>query len=273
MIKNKDKIMYILLVYAIICMIIGSFFDLSINQRLYAHGDIFPNFFKITAEVPMVILMSSSSLIYLKNKKNLNNIFKVLLLIISIAFPIVSSTTILSYFGINNIFYSLGIFLTYIIIVVSILNYTNPLINDTALDYCLFIICSIISIFIVFNLMKNIWGRQRFFSIYYEQNFSLFTDWWKINGFPDSDAFKSFPSGHTSSAATSLVLIYFNDVFNIKNKFIKVFSIVFPVIFTISTQYARIMDGAHYLTDVSMALILSVILILFMKNKFIKKHL
>ena len=162
MIKNKDKIMYILLVYAIICMIIGSFFDLSINQRLYAHGDIFPNFFKITAEVPVVILMSSSSLIYLKNKKNLNNIFKVLLLIISITFPIVSSTTILSYFGINNIFYSLGIFLTYIIIVVSILKYTNPLINDTALDYCLFIICSIISIFIVFNLMKNIWVDKDF---------------------------------------------------------------------------------------------------------------
>lgn len=270
MIKNKDKIMYLLLTYAIIGMIIGSFYDLSISQKLYANGTLFPNLFKIAGEIPMIILMSSSSLIYLKNKKNLNNIFKAILFILSIAFPAVSSTTILGYFGITNIYYSVGIFIIYLIIIFVIIKLAKPFVNDKTLNYCLFILYSIIAIFVIFNLMKNIWGRQRFFSIYYEQNFSLFTNWWQINGFPESDAFKSFPSGHTASAATSLVLLYLSDVINIENKFVKSFTIILPIIFTICTQFARIMDGAHYLTDVSMGLIVSILLIIFMNKRVFK---
>lgn len=270
MIKNKDKIMYLLLTYAIIGMIIGSFYDLSINQKLYANGTFFPNFFKIMGETPMIILMSSSSLIYLQNKKKLNNIFKAVLLILSIAFPAVSSTTILGYFGITNVYYSAGIFIIYMIITLTIVKFTKPCVNEKTLKYCLFIIYSIIAIFIIFNLMKNIWGRQRFFSIYYEQNYSLFTNWWQINGAPESDAFKSFPSGHTASAASSLVLLYLSDVINIKNKFVKSLTILFPIVFAICTQFARIMDGAHYLTDVSMGLIVSIVVILFVKNRVLR---
>lgn len=272
MTKNKDRIMYLLLVYAIIGMIIGSFYDLSINQRLYANGTFFPDFFKITGEIPMIILMSSASLIYLQNNKNLNNIFKTILFVLSIAFPAVSSTTILSYFGIINIFYSIIIFIIYMMIILNLVKFTKPYVDERILNYCLFIIYSVIAVFILFSLMKNIWGRQRFFSIYYEQNFSLYTNWWHINGFPVSDAFKSFPSGHTASAATTLVLLYLSEIIDIKNKFVKLLTIVFPIIITICTQYARIIDGAHYLTDVSMGLIVAVIIILFMKNKVLKNR-
>ncbi|MDO4604604.1 MAG: phosphatase PAP2 family protein [Helcococcus sp.] len=271
MIKNKDKIMYLLLIYAIIGMMIGSFYDLSLNHKLYANGDLFPNFFKITGEIPMIILFSISSLNYLQYNKDLNHIFKTILFVSCIAFPAVSSTTILAYFGITNIYYSAAIFILYMIVILTIIKTTKPFINENTLKYCLFIIYSIIAVVIIFNLMKNIWGRQRFFSIYYEQNYSLFTNWWHINGFPESDAFRSFPSGHTASAATSLVLLYLSDIINIKNKFVKSLTIIFPIVFTISTQFARIMDGAHYLTDVSMGLIIAIVVILYMKNKILQK--
>ena len=59
--------------------------------------------------------------------------------------------------------------------------------------------------------------------------FSAYARWYEINGqwidketmmalYGSTDALKSFPSGHTSSAATSYALITLIDIFDIKDK-------------------------------------------------------
>lgn len=272
MMKNKNVIIYTLLIYGFIGMIVGSFFDLDINKALYSKGDFFPNFFKIVSEIPMVILISVASLVYKKNNVGINQFIKIILSIIALAFPLVSSFTILNYFEISNIVYSFGIFCIYAITIHTITNNIEYFDNQKLLDFSLYIIVSILTIFVIFNLMKNIWGRQRFSSMYTKNDFSNFANWWQINGLAISDIYKSFPSGHSASAGTTLLLIYAPDIFKIKNQTIRTLLVILPIIFTICTQFARIIDGAHYLTDVSMSLIICITVILTTKHFILNKY-
>ncbi|MBR4800722.1 MAG: phosphatase PAP2 family protein [Clostridia bacterium] len=93
-----------------------------------------------------------------------------------------------------------------------------------------------------------------------------FTPWYIANGQPSqeiiamftakwpgaSDAFKSFPSGHTCSAAMSYVLIMLPDAVDFKHKkAAKVICWVTPILITGLVAISRIVAGAHYMSDVT----------------------
>ena len=93
--------------------------------------------------------------------------------------------------------------------------------------------------------------------------FDNFTEWYKMNGQPDasvleayeerygvSDAFKSFPSGHTCAAGMTYALIMLPDILKMKNKPLRALCWIFPVLFTGLVAVSRIMVGAHYFSDV-----------------------
>ena len=93
--------------------------------------------------------------------------------------------------------------------------------------------------------------------------FGNFTEWYKMNGQPDasvlaafeelygvSDAFKSFPSGHTCAAGMTYALIMLPDILKMKNKPLRALCWIFPVLFTGLVAVSRIMVGAHYFSDV-----------------------
>lgn len=266
--KNNLNIIYSMILISLLGLGIGSFFDLQINKIFYFRGNIIPEFFKITGEMPMIILTMTSAFFILRNESTkLNKIQIAFLTLVFIAFPIGSALSIQSYYGTINIFITFLISLFYFLISITITKVIK-IKSDKFTKYLLFVIISIIAIFFLFNIMKNIWGRMRFHAMILENNFLGFTNWWEINGIPKSESFRSFPSGHTAAAATTLVLTLIP--FDPESKTSLFFKYV-PVIWTSFTAVSRILDGAHFLTDVSMAIIISGIVII-TTYKLIEKY-
>ncbi len=107
-------------------------------------------------------------------------------------------------------------------------------------------------------------GRARFATMNVLNDFSLYTPWYKfvsgrkvtddmLTAGIASDAFRSFPSGH-SAASTMLLcfclLPYFLRGEKGENKPLKLVCLILPIAFTLGTMASRVIEGAHFLTDV-----------------------
>ena len=83
-----------------------------------------------------------------------------------------------------------------------------------------------------------------------------FRYWYDIQPFAENEEFKSFPSGHTANGMMMFAYIMFID----KIKWIKsnVF-IAFAVIWGIVIALSRVVLGAHFFTDVIVALYITIL--------------
>lgn len=127
---------------------------------------------------------------------------------------------------------------------------------------------------LVIMFVKDPVGRMRFRAINSSVGQALiqsgqvqgYTPWYIRNGQPSkdiietfvsnypgaSDAFKSFPSGHTCAAGMSYALIMLPDVVDFKHKkFGKIACWVAPIVITMLVAISRIVVGAHYMSDVT----------------------
>lgn len=127
---------------------------------------------------------------------------------------------------------------------------------------------------IVIMIVKDPIGRMRFRAINSSVGQALiadgkvqgYTPWYIRNGQPPkdiiamfvanypgaSDAFKSFPSGHTCAAGMSYALIMLPDVVEFKHKkFGTIACWIAPIVLTMLVAISRIVVGAHYMSDVT----------------------
>lgn len=147
---------------------------------------------------------------------------------------------------------------------------TNNLSSDTlkrlfVFAFALIIVAAIPTILI--NLvLKNPIGRFRYraMKMYADDpvyGFASYTRWYEWKGqwideatmymkWGTDDVLRSCPSGHTAAAATSYGLIMINDALGIKNKKIRALNWALPIIWTGLVATARIVAGAHFLSDV-----------------------
>ncbi|MFM1536319.1 phosphatase PAP2 family protein [Helcococcus ovis] len=270
--KKSSKILLSFLILGFIGILIGSFYDLQINKLLYARGNLYPETLKFLGEFPMIIIMTTSSLIYLNYSRfKVNKLAYILMLLFFICFPIVSAYGIPRYFNNKQILLSIFIYIFYVSSSIVLFKLIKIEDKEKLVKFAIFTAISIFTIFIIFDFMKNIWGRHRFFDMYQKGDFSTFTNWWILNGKPSSDLFKSFPSGHTSAAASSLILIYIPKVFDVNRKY-KKFFIIFPIAWSILVGVSRIFDGAHFLTDISMGYIIASSVIYIIYKKLFDKY-
>lgn len=93
--------------------------------------------------------------------------------------------------------------------------------------------------------MKALWGRTRFREM--EAPYEAFTAWYVVNGV---NGHKSFPSGHTESAAMSYLLLCL-PWFSEKAKRYAWACFAVPFVFTSAVAATRLVMGAHYLSDVA----------------------
>lgn len=112
-----------------------------------------------------------------------------------------------------------------------------------------------------------------------------YTRWYIANGQPSdkvlkafelryavTDAFKSFPSGHTCAAATTYMLILLPDVIDFKHKKgAKIACWIIPIAFTMLVAISRIVVGAHYMSDVTMGGTLAFVCMMIAREVFICK--
>ena len=108
------------------------------------------------------------------------------------------------------------------------------------------------AILVVINIFKTLWGRVRFREM---TDLSQFSPWYLPQGITGH---RSFPSGHTSNAATLYVVVMFAPL--VKKHWQKVLCYIVPIVWIIVMAASRVMVGAHYCSDVLFASIISVCL-------------
>lgn len=140
-------------------------------------------------------------------------------------------------------------------------------IRDIALIY---LIVSISSFLIVTGL-KLVWGRPRFRSL--SSDYSEYSNFLTVHGLSNGllgDEYRSFPSGHTNSATSILLLSLLPSRYTSK-KWIKylVGSICF--IYAFAVAFTRVGIGAHYASDVLFGFGISVVCSLISYAIFKKK--
>ncbi len=121
-------------------------------------------------------------------------------------------------------------------------------------------VCSILAAMLLVQLLKNPVGRMRYRAMNVIGDWSGYTRWYVAGGQPDkewmratfgtSDAFKSFPSGHTRAAAATFYLIFLSDAAGVKNRRVRGGLWCFAVLFTGLVAVSRIVVGAHFFSDV-----------------------
>ena len=119
---------------------------------------------------------------------------------------------------------------------------------------------SIVAAILLVQVIKNPMGRMRYRAMNVIGDYSGYTRWYVPHGQPDktwmketfgtSDAFKSFPSGHTRAAAATFYLIALADVIGVKSRTKRALLWIFAITFTGVVAVSRIMVGAHFFSDV-----------------------
>ena len=109
-------------------------------------------------------------------------------------------------------------------------------------------------VFLEVEILKNIWGRRRFYSM--TDPAAEFTRWLFPQGKPASDSFKSFPSGHTANGSAALLLLLLPSVFP-KAKWNKTVLAVCVFGWSACVAVSRMLEGAHFASDVTVGFLLA----------------
>lgn len=127
-----------------------------------------------------------------------------------------------------------------------------------------------LSSFLIVSVLKLIWGRTRFYALSSDYNeFSNFLTINIGNGLK-GDEYNSFPSGHTSSATTSLVLILIPLTLSNK-KLISYLTGTVCFLYVLLVAISRVGYGAHYASDVLFGFVICCSCFMIIYNIFKKK--
>ncbi|MDR3185483.1 MAG: phosphatase PAP2 family protein [Christensenellaceae bacterium] len=265
-------------------LIIASFYDLKINIALYAPHTLFGQFFAHLGELPAHLAIPTVGVIFFHQNfaktPKYNTIIKLLSIAIIAAGWYLTVNWVWNNFSDSNIDFSIvyKIFFVIFMTIMTVLG-TYRLNSPVMRKLFIFAVFTVIVVALsngIVQLMKIIWARQRFRTMVdvpqnadllaaYGYNFEGFTPWYKpmsilkselrsseymrLFNDLDSDAFKSFPSGHVVAASASFSLILLPDIFAKLNKYRWAFWVT-PICYTVLVAISRIVMGAHYLSDV-----------------------
>lgn len=137
--------------------------------------------------------------------------------------------------------------------------------------------------FLLTQILKFALARPRFRTLYVIDNFDEFIPWYKsglLKNYADkyegwalpSDAFKSFPSGHTSFVSVLIISLYLPKFFEGISFKAYVNTLVISCLYIVLVAFSRIVAGAHYLTDVVMGFALCYITTIITVAIIFKKH-
>ena len=270
---SRNKII-IVLSGIVVCLLLGSFYDLQVSTAVYDKSNWFGLIFAAYGQGPSAFAMAGAGglLIYTMDKKRMVS------LIPSVLFGI-----LLIVFGVFMGFFEpieylvtvpkvVLVLISIIVTALTIYAFIRILKDNTDAEkrrFAYFIIFFVITQMIVINVIKVPWGRPRM-RLIEEYPEIMFQDWWVIgSSIKDkylalgvgSNEFKSFPSGHTASALNIFiitVLPYLNKKLENKKNLFFIISVVFTVLVAIS----RIIMGAHFITDVTVGFLVGFIIYL-----------
>ncbi|MDR2267115.1 MAG: phosphatase PAP2 family protein [Christensenellaceae bacterium] len=265
-------------------ILVASFYDLAINKALYAPHTLFGQFFDKLGQLPSYIAVPFAGAIFFRNKFGKTSRANLAFKLLSILFIFGGWSATLDWLWSGFVapdvsFKSVYLMFFTLITTVGTLHVASHISSVTArklLIFAIFIVISFAISNIIVQVMKIIWNRQRFRTMVdipknaellaaYGKNFEGFTAWYKpmsilnleirtpeymrLHLALDSDAFKSFPSGHTVAASAAFGVILLPDIYEGLAKHRWKFT-AFPALYVALVAVSRIVMGAHYLSDV-----------------------
>lgn len=284
-----------IIIFAIllVALIFGTFFDLQISHAIadieageYYSTNLFAVIIECFGEMPVYIVPTIALgvlFFYLKKiskmPKAARYALMAFLVVFSIGFNYYGSHKLVKYYGIHVadlnfggttrtlLEGAMGVMFTALWFFVA--SFVKPKYLKSAA------ICSLIVVLTTalsqgaVQLIKPLCGRARYRLMNVTCDFSEYTPWYVFHGAKtvsveqlamgiEKDGYKSFPSGHTSAAAVVLALMSIPVVFKL-DKRTDILVTVATCLLVFIVGYSRIVMGAHYLTDVTMGTLLTVI--------------
>lgn len=250
-------------------LLIGTFFDLKISHTLFKPGTSFGWFFENFGEIPMTFFGATAALyIGLSCLQQKNKTIPTLFYLgMALAFSLLTGLRIASNLDNKSILLIIIVF----VVTASLAYYLVRLLpkNDKNLmKYALFVLFVAFVNVISVSVIKQVWGRERYRHMASTNNYEGFSLWFIPQGLPASGEFKSFPSGHSVNASIIMVLALFPKF---KEHATKIFLAVSSYVLLV--QFSRIMQGAHFLSDVSASTLIGLLAIYFGYQWIMKEKL
>ena len=267
--KNMRIPLLIVLAVAILGIVLGSFFDLSISKSIASANSVLG--LAISAIGPTIgfagVAVMGGGFIRFTTKNEYKLWQKILFCILALAcFAVSIYYPAGEYFGVNGFYGAAPKWVGYLIVLL-------PEAAAVVLGYFLFKDCENKNMWIIFVIvivllvcallgiiptLKDIIHRPRFRLI--AATGVEFHNWWEpCKNYKElielyetsSDNFKSYPSGHTAEASILLVTSLFLPLAGEKFKKYQRPLFIFSCCLILIVAFARILAAAHFLSDVS----------------------
>lgn len=281
MTKTKKNAILLVAIILIVLTILGSFFDYQIAKSVYwgEHylDNIFGVIFSFIGIIPTFVGWSflGASILCLSKKQVKNakarkwlTAFSVLLFILS--FFYFCNTIMMANNGAFSVHwliaYPVGIF---VILGATYLGYklSKNSQDKTLLKKMVFLAIVSVVIMIIVSATKVIMDRPRYRFVLLMQNPEYFRNWWQsgsdiknsVESALANNDFSSFPSGHSAYSLFAIFIFPALADFIPKLKKYKALLFIGGFIWWGLTAFSRLTVGAHYLTDVCLAGLLTII--------------
>lgn len=260
--NKKNKVLIILFYCSCAALLIaGTLWDEQISRFLYSPDSVFGSIFNKIGEFPPYLAIPLFGTVFFHGKpeklsKALRFLWSLFFAVICLGGFIFMTTKFGSHWlPKNDLRTPIGIFLAVIFTVLLLIlgkripeQYLKPLKKFSVFGVLAFLISGL-----GVDFVKSIWGRTRPRDMLKINDFSSFTPWYIPQGKTGNN---SFPSGHANQATLLFLLTGLADAFNsLKKHEVKLFLAAWVFSFTVSLS--RLIVGAHFLTDVTAAIIIT----------------
>lgn len=254
---KTQKDLKILGIFVLALLILGAFADLPLSHYLYNPGSLFGKVFEVIGEFPSSFIASFCAMIIAVSQKRIG--FKQIgSFMLSILLSVMAGFLLITYWEGPK---ALGIVFA---IVVLLINFFGARVicreeNSNACQAAKIGLWLFLIVIVFFNLVKLGWGRERYRHMVATGDFSGFSNWFIPQGLASGNEFMSFPSGHSANAAIVMwITLLPSFIPSLEKK-----EIVLKISASIwigCVMLSRIIMGAHFLSDVTVGMAISLVL-------------
>ena len=253
-------------------LVIFAFTDLQISNAVYNPTSKFGLLFEAIGEFPAAVIATFCTvglLLTRKKDKSLKYFLGTIgYIIILCLFSLMGAALPIKYFNGTNLLIP-AIAVLYIIISYVIAKKYSITNREELRKAAIIGVLTFVFVIITFNLIKYLWGRERYRHMIQIGSFDGFSRWFIPQGFSSGNEFMSFPSGHSANAAI-MIWITLIPTFIKKLKDKQNWLLIFAVVWTIIVPISRVIVGAHFASDVTMGITITLTIFTLLKNKYIK---
>ncbi len=264
-IKFCNLLVIFLAIFSAILILVGSFLDLEMAKIFYVGSNSYSIFFGLFGSLPLLLCFLLGGLFLFQKMKESKNIkVRIIGYILLFLIPLVSSS-LMAIQSLDEYTQSLTISLliaipfSYLLLFGAWLIFRYvPSKNTFLLGIVLILGATFVFGFV--HTINQLVGRPRYFALLEHGDF-LFHHWWEWNSalvdiYPQDDPtwYRSFPSGHSACASLALLLPLPFFAHPKLKKYARWFYIP-AFMWWLFTVVARLIDGHHFLSDVSFSLL------------------